>query len=1452
MNRRFLPGIALVFLLSAVVPGFPASFTGGGVTLQLDDRARVVGMAVGEKALKVAPEPLVALCDVSTGEFVPGTVVGGDAATGWQLDFGAARARATLMVAPKGERLQFTCDLQGENLPARGMLLRFAFPFDAIGWQWYQDMQTAKPIAAAEVCENVVPLRAYADLPEWRDQPALRMGYTNRNFCTVVAGPVGLCVAVPLDRPATFRTAYNGPQKRLEMVYDFALSPDTRRPNAVSFAFDLYACDPAWGMRSALQRYYRIYPEFFKVYPRVQGQWMAFARLSEIDNANEFLFGLQEGAPEPEYDDKLGVLSATYFTHAGMFANIPGYNPEKDPLPPYETLVAAMEAQFERTTKLKGLYKQVGLHTAEGKLDVRKAAVYGHLLAQFTLDPELTYGEWTLKRALEQTEQIKRTKGADLDGFYYDGLSTGLDYNPEHFKTADAPCLWDPEAKKPFLNNFFASVEFARAAAELLRPKGQITMMNGALESSFYVAPWLDLFGAETGVRIPRERFNYIRTIIYHKPFLTLLKGNYEKVLGRPEVELYMKRCLAYGVYPGFFDWSPSGLGPGGQYHSHPRYYERDRDLHRKYLPLCRALALAGWEPVTYARSSAPAVFVERFGPTQEGIVWWTLLNEDSRPHETTLTMDLGALRLDAQSVRAVDLVSGTAIPLAIQGQTAVARLSVPADGVLAIQVAKPSAAAGWRVAQSIETLDRGIQMRAIDAEKPAIPVHWRYSGQITRESEGTDHCVVLVADGKRDTTIRQWAMLFQPEPRGVKLRVRAAATGVQDGDDARIRCQLAWVTRSFTHYENVTFDLPGGTYDWRDFEFPIRCEQPLRAIQLFASLGGKSAEARLRIASISLSDAVRDEYVVDGGFDEWYEPQPKELRPRVEQQVSEIREGLVQLGKSTGQLSTPAARQALSSVLGKCRSLREMIAREKAENGCRRVLRDLETVEGHLGPVALIAYGVAPPVMSGPSTAVPGDTVRLSFPVKAAAGVPVRRSFAAPGATVVARPGGAALTLPRDAEIGSVIEVKGALHVGKPGAEAVVTSSHRVAVIAPLELALENHGFDPEAGTARLRATVRNHRAQSARVELAAQAPSGWKVTGAGPLSVPASAERSVELRLAPEGASAAGMVDVNVTATAGADRCSARAFLLHIPKEANLLKNAGFEEGNTGWSARAEQIDQTVARSGKASLKLENRVVGQTQVGQSVTLNQKAPCPILVQVSSRALNVSGEKGKGYALYVDIYYTDGTPLYGQTFDFQTGTTEWQFGQVYIEPAKPVRVVNVYLLLRGKSGTVWFDDVAVMEDLRRKGNVAREAQVTVDSSFSGYDSSPVNDGVTVGEGLHWTKEAWASAEEARPHFIELRFKEPRSIARALVYWSLDGGVARTSREIAVEIPEGDGWKRVALVKPGAPEPVTEIRFAQPVQSERFRFVQPMGAGPQGRPNLMWVREVELFPESTAR
>lgn len=51
-------------------------------------------------------------------------------------------------------------------------------------------------------------------------------------------------------------------------------------------------------------------------------------------------------------------------------------------------------------------------------------------------------------------------------------------------------------------------------------------MMNGAMGASFYVVPWLDVLGEETGLHLSRESINDLRAVLYHKPFLTLLKGN--------------------------------------------------------------------------------------------------------------------------------------------------------------------------------------------------------------------------------------------------------------------------------------------------------------------------------------------------------------------------------------------------------------------------------------------------------------------------------------------------------------------------------------------------------------------------------------------------------------------------------------------------------------------------------------------------------------------------------------------------------------------------------------------------------------------------------------------------------------------------------------------------------------------------------------------------------------
>ena len=92
-----------------------------------------------------------------------------------------------------------------------------------------------------------------------------------------------------------------------------------------------------------------------------------------------------------------------------------------------------------------------------------------------------------------------------------------------------------------------------------------------------------------------------------------------------------MKRSLAYGMFPGFFSHNASQ----GHYFTRPPLYERDRDLFKQYVPLCKLVAEAGWEPVTLAYSSDPRVYVERFGSR-----FLTVFNDSAERRTVTIRLD--------------------------------------------------------------------------------------------------------------------------------------------------------------------------------------------------------------------------------------------------------------------------------------------------------------------------------------------------------------------------------------------------------------------------------------------------------------------------------------------------------------------------------------------------------------------------------------------------------------------------------------------------------------------------------------------------------------------------------------------------------------------------------------------------------------------------------------------
>jgi serine/threonine-protein kinase len=142
----------------------------------------------------------------------------------------------------------------------------------------------------------------------------------------------------------------------------------------------------------------------------------------------------------------------------------------------------------------------------------------------------------------------------------------------------------------------------------------------------------------------------------------------------------------------------------------------------------------------------------------------------------------------------------------------------------------------------------------------------------------------------------------------------------------------------------------------------------------------------------------------------------------------------------------------------------------------------------------------------------------------------------------------------------------------------------------------------------------------------------------------------------------------------------------------------------------------------------------------------------------------------------------------------------------------------------------------------------KPARVAVDSSFDGYNPAPLTDGESdvrrIGA-MRYNEGNWASGETPAPHWVELTFERPVRLAAVYVYWGFDRARFLPSRRVELQVPEGAEWRTVSVMEPDKDYDRTAFEFA-PVSAERARIFQPARQGPQGRPFIMWVREVKVF------
>ncbi len=604
----------------------------------------------------------------------------------WLDDLGL-RVDATWTAA--GDHIEVTgtvADTRGED---RAVTVYLALPLGQGEWTWWDDVARSRT-EAGELSE-------LANLEE-----GVLYGLNGRHSrypLGSVDGPAaGLSLAIRMDEPVVHRIALSPSMRTLFIALDFGLVPVTnvhgRSLAEAPFRVMVYRHDPAWGMRSALQRYREMLPGFFERRAQNAGGWYVWGDMQEMPEALEAGFRFHwgpRGVDAVKWDDEHGVTSVLYIepefyqqTH-GDLDRAPSPAEGLDRL---TRLAAGDEAEVTAFTQLgysrsyvpgawveeHSLAEAVQAVARGGERSLQHDATGAPWLSvgQYpwmaeskwgiifpcNLDPDIPEGKGRFCRELfiEPGLQASEEAGAHHDGVALDsfggyGQTSRVNYRREHFQYADIPLSFSANDRRPVIVSAFSTVEWLRELAADVHARGLVLMANCSWGHTpawlTFAAPYLDIFGAEAATFADPD---FIRAVAGGRPCTTL---PYDP---RPEWET--ARHLLHGIWPG---------------------HGNDTQMLIRLDPILRLLDAAGWEPLSGVRAEPPTVQVERFGTGDR--LYFVLHNpapEDVQARFSTDPEVLGRRPWGVSSVLGPEPVGDGAISLTLGPQeTAVLAVSV-------------------------------------------------------------------------------------------------------------------------------------------------------------------------------------------------------------------------------------------------------------------------------------------------------------------------------------------------------------------------------------------------------------------------------------------------------------------------------------------------------------------------------------------------------------------------------------------------------------------------------------------------------------------------------------------------------------------------------------------------------------------------------------------------------
>lgn len=611
-----------------------------------------------------------------------------------------------------------TCKVTDTRGCDRAVTLAFCVPFDARGGVWWDNPCRSRRIAGRG---------QYADLV---DNGLGATGYVSRYPLAVISkDDKALCLALPIEPPRMARLLYDAERRELRAEFDLGLSKDCEHfpscADASVTAFGLPrlheaeaetkgqaacrvdACSTSpmqWTkqhFRLALEHYWNLFPEAFKRRVGEGGTWLPFQPVSTIEKPEDFGFAFHEVALTEEMngdeDEKLGIGTFVYTEPMTNWRKFRGPGPKS-----YSSYMSQLTEDALNGDRSAQATLTSGVKLANGRYFVYLAPVAYTPLSPFGVncDPEVPTSDWPgwpnraqfemerLAKALGWTDQ----PGLGLDGVYVDSMESGWsqgNYRRDHWRTTRYPLTFDPASKRVCLANFWGNYAFIKDLSAKLHARNQHLMGNDAFYRSWFLAPLVDIPGREYAwyegdrwMPVPDERYLFFRSMAGRKPYLMLMNNDFTD---GSHMEEYFQRSLFWAVYPSMFHGHKSqGEVP---YFYNPEWYNRDRELFRKYIPLIRRLDSAGWEPVTYAEATPAFLRVERYGRLSDNNLAFALHNPSAKPVRATLRFPSIESTICSQQPVVTEWITGKSVPTKAAKDAYVLRLDLPANGYAVVGV---------------------------------------------------------------------------------------------------------------------------------------------------------------------------------------------------------------------------------------------------------------------------------------------------------------------------------------------------------------------------------------------------------------------------------------------------------------------------------------------------------------------------------------------------------------------------------------------------------------------------------------------------------------------------------------------------------------------------------------------------------------------------------------------